>query len=116
MPSAYGPRFDAYRRKLERAFPAKLPTRVATVAAPLKNDDGEECCGTCHTMKRGGKPCGYVVMLVRGMDFDHALTTLIHEWGHVVDADRHGEPTKHHRKTWGECFAEIWHEIIEKGE
>jgi hypothetical protein len=113
--SRFGPRFDAIAKRLRREFASAIPVAIRTVDKVIVCE-GRKCYGLCVPFVNDrSQVVQYKILISRKISVDFAIYILMHEWGHILDAEELGEPTKHHRANWGKHFAKIWHEIIEKG-
>jgi len=113
MVSSYGAKFDRKVTKLRGLFPASKPIKIKTYQVLKIN--GDKCSG-CSS------DCGdyWLIQIERSMSWDLLIDTLIHEFAHIIDLERHGWPANEtchsclHRDSWGETYAEIYRRYTEE--
>ena len=78
---------------------------------------GHDLYGQCIAyVSRRNRIKSFTIEIVRGLPFDTAMDTLLHEWAHAVDQiDNGADDDMHpHRKSWGEAYAKVWRAYIDE--
>jgi hypothetical protein len=111
MSSKYGEQFDKALRLLRDKLPISVPVVVRTKVNLVCDDTGEDLFGQCmahfNTRKRITR---FVIDIVRGLEVEIAIDTLLHEWAHAVDMTEngHADDEDAHRDSWGAAYAKVW--------
>jgi hypothetical protein len=99
----YGATFNRALRLLRLSCPCPVPVQVMTVPKGSLRDGSDNVAGRCqqYDHQETGELFSFVLYIERGWKEGEAVDTLIHEWAHALDIALHGEPSEHHRDSWG---------------
>lgn len=98
MPSHYGRRFDRLCRKLRSLCPIENKVSIRTRAmADL---------GCCYWYDDDS----IEVVIARGLSYQLAAETLVHEWAHAIQYSLYGDSD--HGPEWGLIYADVYRVII----
>ena len=101
MPSSYGKKFDKVLRKLRKEIPLDAPLKVVTVPqGKIK--------GLCGYALIEEEPTSFKIVISKELSKVAAIDTLIHEYAHCLDFLTGNDCRKHHRNSWGVCYAKCY--------
>jgi hypothetical protein len=110
----YGATFNRALRKLHAKYPLPIRLRIVPAGSLPRDDDEEVVHGhsVAYYCQDTNKVRYVVVKIERGQDETVATDTLIHEWGHAVDALKNGRSDrKPHRDSmgvhWVRCYRAV---------
>jgi|TARA_R110002051_G_scaffold181247_4_gene250713 hypothetical protein len=118
MSSIYGKKFDKALRVLRKKLRLSVPVLVRTKKELKCEENGEDLFGTCmahfNSRKRVTK---FTIEIVRGLEVETAIDTLLHEWAHAMDLMENGnaEDEDAHRDSWGAAYAKAWRAFTDEG-
>ena len=111
MSSKYGKRFDKALRLLREKLPLSAPVCVRTKEDLRCEETGEDLLGQCMAQFNSRKRVvRFTIEIVRGLEVETAIDTLLHEWAHAVDMLENGDARDEdaHRDSWGAAYAKAW--------
>ena len=117
MRSVYGKKFDKAVRVLRKRCPLPVPVSIRTRKTLKCRESGHDLYGQCIAyVSRRNRIKSFTIEIVRGLPFDTAMDTLLHEWAHAVDQiDNGADDDMHpHRKSWGEAYAKVLRAYIDE--
>ena len=118
MSSKYGKRFDKALRLLREKLPLSVPVRVRTKEELKCGETGEDLFGQCMShFNRRKRVTRFTIDIVRGLEVETAIDTLLHEWAHAVDQMENGDAKDDdaHRDSWGAAYAKAWRAFTDEG-
>jgi len=101
VPSSYGKKFDKVLRKLREEIPLDPPLKVVTVPQ-------NKIKGLCGYVLIEEEPISFKIVISKELSRVAAIDTLIHEYAHCLDFLVNGDCRKHHRNSWGVCYARCY--------
>ena len=101
MPSNYGKKFDNALRRLRGEVPLGAPLKVVTVP----QDEVKGLCGYASIQE---EPVSFKIVISKELSKVAAIDTLIHEYAHCLDFLTGNDCRKHHRNSWGVCYARYY--------
>jgi len=111
MSSKYGKKFDKALRLLRDKLPISVPVRVRTKEELVCEESGEDLFGQCMAhFNRRKRVTRFTIDIVRGLEVETAVDTLLHEWAHAIDQMENGDAKDGdaHRDSWGAAYAKVW--------
>ena len=104
------------REKLSLSVPVMVRTRKKLVCDETGEDLFGQCMAHLNNRKRVTR---FTIEIVRGLEVETAIDTLLHEWAHAVDQMENGNPDDDddtHRDSWGAAYAKAWRAFTDEGE
>jgi|TARA_R110000824_G_scaffold82768_9_gene207471 hypothetical protein len=118
MSSKYGKQFDKALRLLREKLPLSVPVSVRTKEELKCDETGEDLFGQCMAhFNRRKRVTRFTIDIVRGLEVETAVDTLLHEWAHAVDQMENGDAKDEdaHRDSWGAAYAKAWRAFTDEG-
>ena len=82
------------------------------------SETGEDLFGQCMAhFNRRKRVIRFTIDIVRGLEVETAVDTLLHEWAHAVDQMENGDAKDEdaHRDSWGAAYAKAWRAFTDEG-
>jgi len=102
-------------RDLKKRFPLPGHSIKFHLKEKIGAADNEGTCYGPYKNKNRGAPYFYMIVK-KGMSYSAQAGILLHEYAHALDIIRNGKypPSEraHHRKSWGQCYSEVYRAFL----
>jgi hypothetical protein len=118
MSSKYGKQFDRSARVLRTKLPVSVPVHIRTREKLGCSETGDNLFGQCILhYDAEGNTTQFTIEIVRGLEVETAIDTLLHEWAHAMDQVENGaaDYDDAHRDSWGAAYAKAWRAFTDEG-